>query len=117
MNNHFQGQSFLKEIDFTPAELTYLIDFASHLKALKAQHIPHPYLQGKNIALLFEKTSTRTRSAFTVAANDLGAHPEFLGKNDIQFGTKESVVDTAKVLGSMYDGIEFGASNRPLSKT
>ncbi|WP_428933035.1 ornithine carbamoyltransferase [Lactiplantibacillus pentosus] len=107
MNNHFQGQSFLKEIDFTPAELTYLIDFASHLKALKAQHIPHPYLQGKNIALLFEKTSTRTRSAFTVAANDLGAHPEFPGKNDIQFGTKESVVDTAKVLGSMYDGIEF----------
>jgi len=107
MNNHFEGQSLLKEIDFTPAELTYLIDFASHLKALKAQHIPHPYLQGKNIALLFEKTSTRTRSAFTVAANDLGAHPEFLGQHDIQFGTKESVADTAKVLGSMFDGIEF----------
>lgn len=105
--SHFAGASFLKEIDFTPAELTYLIDFASHLKTLKANHIPHPYLQGKNIALLFEKTSTRTRSAFTVAANDLGAHPEFLGKNDIQFGKKESVIDTAKVLGSMFDGIEF----------
>ncbi|VDG26127.1 ornithine carbamoyltransferase [Lactiplantibacillus mudanjiangensis] len=107
MNNHFAGQSFLKEIDFTPAELTYLIDFALHLKALKVQHIPHPYLQGKNIALLFEKTSTRTRSAFTVAANDLGAHPEFLGQNDIQLGRKESVGDTGKVLGSMFDGIEF----------
>ncbi|WP_102115609.1 ornithine carbamoyltransferase [Lactiplantibacillus plantarum] len=107
MNNQFEGRSFLKEIDYTPTELAYLIDFASHLKTLKAHHIPHPYLQGKNIALLFEKTSTRTRSAFTVAANDLGANPEFLGKDDIQFGTKESVVDTAKVLGSMYDGIEF----------
>jgi len=107
MNNHFYGQSFLKEIDFTPAELTYLIDFASHLKALKQQGIPHPYLQGKNIALLFEKTSTRTRSAFTVAAHDLGAHPEFLGQGDIQLGKKESVSDTAKVLGSMFDGIEF----------
>lgn len=107
MTNHFEGKSLLKEIDYTPAELNYLIDFAGHLKALKAANVPHPYLQGKNIALLFEKNSTRTRSAFTVAANDLGAHPEFLGKNDIQFGTKESVVDTAKVLGSMYDGIEF----------
>lgn len=104
---HFQGKSFLKEIDFNASELTYLIDFAIHLKALKQQHIPHPYLAGKNIALLFEKTSTRTRSAFTVAANDLGAHPEFLGKEDIQLGKKESVSDTAKVLGSMFDGIEF----------
>lgn len=104
---HFQGKSFLKEIDFTGSELHYLIDFAIHLKQLKKQHIPHPYLAGKNIALLFEKTSTRTRSAFTVAANDLGAHPEFLGKEDIQLGEKESVSDTAKVLGSMFDGIEF----------
>jgi len=104
---HFAGKSFLKECDYTPRELTYLIDFASHLKQLKAKHIPHPYMQGQNIALLFEKTSTRTRSAFTVAANDLGARPEFLGKNDIQFGRKESVIDTAKVLGSMFDGIEF----------
>jgi len=107
MNNHFYGQSFLKELDFSAQELNYLIDFAIHLKSLKQQNIPHPYLKGKNIALLFEKTSTRTRSAFTVAANDLGANPEFLGKNDIQLGNKESVSDTAKVLGSMYDGIEF----------
>ncbi|ATO42815.1 ornithine carbamoyltransferase [Loigolactobacillus coryniformis] len=105
--NHFANQSFLKEIDFTPSELEYFIDFALHLKQLKQQHIPHHYLQGKNIALLFEKTSTRTRSAFTVAATDLGAHPEFLGKGDIQFGKKESTADTAKVLGSMFDGIEY----------
>lgn len=105
--NHFYGKSFLKETDFSAAEINYLIDFAIHLKSLKQQNIPHQYLAGKNIALLFEKSSTRTRSAFTVAANDLGAHPEFLGKNDIQFGNKESVADTAKVLGSMFDGIEF----------
>lgn len=105
--NHFYQKSFLKEIDFNAAELNYLIDFAIHLKQLKQKNIPHPYLQGKNIALLFEKSSTRTRSAFTVAAIDLGAHPEFLGKDDIQFGTKESVVDTAKILGGMFDGIEF----------
>ena len=103
----FQGRSLLKEIDFTQAELAYLIDFAIHLKKLKQHNIPHAYLAGKNIALLFEKTSTRTRAAFTVAANDLGAHPEFLGPNDIQFGKKESTADTAKVLGSMFDGIQF----------
>ena len=107
MMNIFQGKSFLKEMDFTKDELLYLIDFAAHLKELKKQNIPHKYLAGKNIALLFEKTSTRTRAAFTTAANDLGAHPEYLGKNDIQLGKKESVEDTAKVLGSMFDGIEY----------
>ena len=105
--NHFFGKSFLKENDFSAKELNFLIDFALHLKKLKEQNIPHQYLAGKNIALLFEKASTRTRSAFTVASTDLGAHPEFLGKNDIQFGKKESVADTAVVLGSMFDGIEF----------
>jgi ornithine carbamoyltransferase len=85
----------------------WLIGFAGHLKYLKRHNIPHHYLEGKNIALLFEKTSTRTRSAFTTAAVDLGAHPEYLGKNDIQLGNKETVLDTAKVLGSMFDGIEF----------
>ncbi|MDR1568064.1 MAG: ornithine carbamoyltransferase [Streptococcaceae bacterium] len=103
----FQGRSFLKEIDFTKKELNYLIGLTGHLKQLKKQNIPHEYLKGKNIALLFEKTSTRTRAAFTVAANDLGAHPEFLGKDDIQLGHKESTEDTAKILGSMFDGIEF----------
>lgn len=103
----FQGRSLVKEIDFTRDELMYLIDFSIHLKDLKKRHIPHEYLKGQNIALLFEKSSTRTRSAFTVAANDLGASPEFLGMNDIQLGKKESVEDSAKVFGSMFDGIEF----------
>jgi ornithine carbamoyltransferase len=103
----FEGRSFLAEKDFSRAELEYLIDFAIHLKKLKKERIPHHYLEGKNIALLFEKTSTRTRSAFTTAAVDLGAHPEYLGANDIQLGKKESVEDTARVLGSMFDGIEF----------
>lgn len=103
----FQGRSLLKEVDFTPAELEYLIDFSIHLKDLKKRNIPHEYLKGQNIVLLFEKSSTRTRSAFTVACNDLGANPEFLGANDIQLGKKESVEDSAKVFGSMFDGIEF----------
>ncbi|MFF6134417.1 ornithine carbamoyltransferase [Enterococcus faecium] len=103
----FQGRSLLAEKDFTKEELQYLIDFSEHLKDLKKRGIPHHYLEGKNIALLFEKTSTRTRSAFTTAAIDLGAHPEYLGANDIQLGKKESTEDTAKVLGPMFDGIEF----------
>lgn len=107
MDNVFQGRSLLAEKDFTKEELMYFIDFSIHLKELKAKGIPHRYLEGKNIALIFEKASTRTRAAFTVAANDLGAFPEYLGKNDIQIGNKESVEDTAKVLGRMFDGIEF----------
>lgn len=103
----FQGKNFLKEIDFSREELNYLIDFSIHLKDLKKRNIPHEYLKGQNIVLLFEKSSTRTRAAFTVAANDLGASVEFFGSGDIQLGKKESVEDTAKVLGSMFDGIEF----------
>ncbi|WP_337118615.1 ornithine carbamoyltransferase [Staphylococcus aureus] len=102
-----KGRSLLKESDFTKAEFEGLIDFAITLKEYKKNGIKHHYLSGKNIALLFEKNSTRTRAAFTVASIDLGAHPEFLGKNDIQLGKKESVEDTAKVLGRMFDGIEF----------
>ena len=113
VNSVFQGRSLLAEKDFTKEELEYLIDFSIHLKDMKKKGIPHHYLEGKNIALLFEKNSTRTRSAFTTGAIDLGAHPEFLGKDDIQLGKKESVEDTAKVLGSMFDGIEFrGFSQR-----
>jgi ornithine carbamoyltransferase len=104
---NFYGKSFLAEKDFTKEEFVYLIDFAMQLKKEKKQGIPHRYLAGKNIALLFEKPSTRTRCAFTVACVDLGAHPEYLGKDDIQLGKKESVEDTAKVLGRMFDGIEF----------
>lgn len=108
---HFQGKSFLTISDFNKKEVEYLIDFAIHLKQLKKNNIPHQYLKGQNIALLFEKSSTRTRAAFTVAASDLGAAPEFLGSGDIQLGKKESVADTAKILGSMFDGLEFrGAS-------
>lgn len=104
---NLKGRHFLKEDDFTKKEFSDLIDFAITLKDYKKNGIPHCYLDHKNIALLFEKTSTRTRAAFTVASIDLGAHPEFLGKNDIQLGKKETVEDTAKVLGRMFDGIEF----------
>lgn len=104
---NLKGRSFLAEKDFSKEEFTYLIDLAEKLKAEKKNGIRHRYLEGKNIALLFEKPSTRTRCAFTVACTDLGAHPEYLGKDDIQLGKKESVEDTAKVLGRMFDGIEF----------
>lgn len=103
----FQGRHLLSTREYTRDELMWLIGFAEHLKDLKKRHIPHHYLEGKNIALIFEKTSTRTRAAFTTACIDLGAHPEYLGKGDIQLGKKETVLDTAKVLGSMFDGIEF----------
>ena len=99
--------SFLKEIDFTQAELMDLIDLSLIFKDLKRKRIPHKYLDGLNIALIFEKTSTRTRSAFTVAGQDLGMNVTYLGAGDIQLGKKESVVDTARVLGSMFDGIEY----------
>ncbi|HAQ0804210.1 TPA: ornithine carbamoyltransferase, partial [Enterococcus faecium] len=112
----FQGRSLLAEKDFTKEELQYLIDFSEHLKDLKKRGIPHHYLEGKNIALLFEKTSTRTRSAFTTAAIDLGAHPEYLGANDIQLGKKESTEDTAKVLGRMFDGIEFRGFSQKMAE-
>ena len=104
---NLQNKNFLKLLDYTSQEIEFLIDFALHLKQLKKANIPHEYLKGQNIALLFEKSSTRTRAAFTVAVNDLGGHPEYLGANDIQLGKKESVIDTAKVLGSMFDGIEY----------
>lgn len=103
----FQGKSFLKEIDFNAKELNYLIDFSIHLKTLKKKNIPHEYLKGQNICLIFEKTSTRTRAAFSVASSDLGAKPDYFGVQDMQMGKKESIEDSAKILGSMYDGIEF----------
>ncbi|MCL2526445.1 MAG: ornithine carbamoyltransferase [Coriobacteriia bacterium] len=103
----FKGRSFLAEKDFTRAEMEALIDFAVELKAMKKAGTPHRYCEGKNVALLFEKSSTRTRCAFVVATIDLGGHPEYLGANDIQLGKKESTEDTAKVLGRFFDGIEF----------
>lgn len=104
---NLKGRSFLTLKDFTPEEITYLIDLAGQLKAKKKQGVLGTSLKGKNIALIFEKPSTRTRCAFTVACVDEGGHPEYLGKNDIQLGYKESVADTARVLGRMFDGIEF----------
>ena len=104
---NLKGRNFLTLKDFTPDEIMYFIDLAADLKTKKKQGILGNSLKGKNIALIFEKPSTRTRCAFTVACNDEGGNPEYLGKNEIQLGHKESVEDTARVLGRMFDGIEF----------
>ncbi len=101
------GRSLLTLKDFTQAEIRYLLDLSRDLKNLKRAGVYPKRLANKNIALIFEKASTRTRCAFTVACVDEGAHPEYLGKNDIQMGKKESLADTARVLGRMFDGIEF----------
>ena len=102
-----RGKSFLKLLDFTEEEIRYLIDLSKDLKLKKHNNIMHEYLKGKNIALLFEKTSTRTRCSFEVAAYDLGMHVTYLDPKASQMGKKESIADTAKVLGRMYDGIEY----------
>ncbi len=104
---NLKGRHFLTLRDFSTKEIEYLIDLAAELKKLKYAGVRPRNLEGKNIALIFEKPSTRTRCAFTVAAVDEGAHAEYLGKGDIQLGKKESVADTARVLGRMFDGIEF----------
>ena len=104
---NLKGRNFLKLLDFTPEEITYLIDLAADLKAKKKQGIMHDTLRGKNVALIFEKTSTRTRCSFEVAAYDLGMHATFLDPSASQIGKKESIADTARVLGRMYDGIEY----------
>lgn len=110
---NLKGRSFLTLKDYTKEEISYLLDLAQTLKAKKQAGIFDKRLANKNIALIFEKPSTRTRCAFTVGAVDEGAHPEYLGKNDIQLGHKETVEDTARVLGRMFDGIEFrGFSQR-----
>ncbi len=101
------GKSFVKLLDFTPDEITGLLDLAADLKAKKKAGIPHRLCEGKSIALIFEKTSTRTRCAFEVAAADLGMHPTYLDPSGSQIGKKESIADTARVLGRMYDGIEY----------
>ncbi len=101
------GRSFLTLKDFTKEEIEYLLDLAAQLKERKKKGITGNTLKGKNIALIFEKPSTRTRCSFTIGCIDEGGHPEYLGKDDIQLGHKESVEDTARVLGRMFDGIEF----------
>ena len=104
---NLKGKHFLKLLDFTPEEILGLIDFAAELKDKKKKGIPHDTLHGKNIALIFEKTSTRTRCAFEVAAHDLGMQVTYLDPSGSQIGKKESIADTARVLGRMFDGIEY----------
>ena len=104
---NLRGRNFLKLLDFTPEEIRYLIDLSKNLKDLKRAGIPHDRLKGKNIVLLFEKTSTRTRCSFEVAGHDLGMGVTFLNADSSQVGKKESIKDTARVLGRMYDGIEY----------
>ncbi len=107
MAYNLKGRNFLTLKDYTKEEINYLLTLSSDLKAKKRAGIKGVNLEGKNIALIFEKPSTRTRCAFAVAAKDEGGMPEYLGKNDIQLGKKETVADTARVLGRMFDGIEF----------
>lgn len=102
-----KNRSFLKLLDFTPEEIEGLIDLAAELKQKKKNGVEHKLCAGKNIALIFEKTSTRTRCAFEVAASDLGMHPVYLDPSGSQIGKKESIADTARVLGRMFDGIEY----------
>ena len=102
-----KNRNFLTLKDFTPEEITYLIDLAAYFKKLKHDHVLHDKLKGRNVALIFEKTSTRTRSSFEVAAHDLGMGTTYLDPKSSQIGKKESIEDTAKVLGRMFDGIEY----------
>ena len=104
---NLKGKSLLKLLDFTPEEISKLIEFSAKLKDQKKKGIPHRLCEGKNVALIFEKTSTRTRCSFEVAAADLGMHPVYLDPKGSQIGKKESIADTARVLGRMFDGIEY----------
>ena len=104
---NLKGRNFLKLKDFSPEEIEYLITLSEELKQKKKQGVLHEELRGKNIALIFEKTSTRTRCSFEVAAHDLGMHVTYLDPSGSQIGKKESIRDTARVLGRMYDGIEY----------
>ncbi len=104
---NLKGRDFLCLFDFTPDEIAYLLDLAAELKAKKKASVPHKIHEGKNIALIFEKTSTRTRCSFEVAARDLGVGATYLDPSSSQIGKKESIADTARVLSSMFDGIEY----------
>jgi len=107
MGLNIKGRSFLTLLDYSPQEINYLLKLAADFKSLKRAGVPHDYLRGKNIVLLFEKTSTRTRCAFEVAGYDLGMGVTYLDPGSSQMGKKESLQDTAMVLGRMYDGIEY----------
>ncbi|WP_274953362.1 ornithine carbamoyltransferase [Angelakisella massiliensis] len=114
---NLRGRSFLKLLDFSPREIRYLLDLSRNFKDLKRAGTPHRYLVGKNIVLLFEKTSTRTRCAFEVAGRDLGLGVTYLDPGSSQMGKKESIPDTARVLGRMYDGIEYRGFSQELVQT
>ena len=111
---NLRGKSYLKLLDFTSAEIRYLLDLSKDFKSMKRSGVPHKYLDGKNIVLLFEKTSTRTRCAFEVAGRDLGMGVTYLDPGSSQMGKKESIPDTARVLGRMYDGIEYRGYSQQL---
>ena len=111
---NLRGRNFLKLLDYTPAEIRYLLDLAAEFKRMKRNGVPHRYLEGKNIVLLFEKTSTRTRCSFEVAGMDLGCGVTYLDPGSSQMGKKESIADTARVLGRMYDGIEYRGFDQSL---
>ncbi len=113
----FRGKSFLKLLDFTTEDIQYLLDLSAQLKAEKKSGIAHKIHEGKNVAILFEKTSTRTRCAFEVAAADLGMNAVYLDPSGSQMGKKESIEDTAKVLGRMFDGIEYRGYGQELVET
>lgn len=114
---NFYGRDFLKLLDYTPEEIQYLIELAAELKSKKKNGVLHDELKGKNIALIFEKTSTRTRCSFEVAASDLGMGSTYLNPSDSQIGKKESIADTARVLSSMYDGIEYRGFEQEIVET
>ena len=107
MGVNIKGRSYLKLLDYTSEEIRYLLDLSKQFKNMKRNGVPHKYLENKNIVLLFEKTSTRTRCAFEVAGRDLGMGVTYLDPGSSQMGKKESIADTARVLGRMYDGIEY----------
>lgn len=114
---NLSGRNFLTLLDYTPSEIRYLLDLAKDFKEKKHNSIEHRYLKGKNIVLLFEKTSTRTRCAFEVAGLDLGMGVTYLDPGSSQMGKKESIEDTAKVLGRMYDGIEYRGYDQKIVET
>ena len=112
-----KGKSFLKLLDLSPEQIAGLLDLAAELKAKKKAGAPHRLCEGKSIALIFEKTSTRTRCSFEVAAADLGIHPVYLDPSGSQIGKKESIADTARVLGRMFDGIEYRGYGQEIVET
>ena len=114
---NLSGRNFLKLLDFTSEEVQYLVDLSAELKAKKRAHEPHRYLEGKNVVLLFEKTSTRTRCSFEVGAMDLGMGVTYLDPKSSQMGKKESIEDTARVLGRMFDGIEYRGYGQDIVET